>query len=48
MKEAAYKCYTQKVETRFFAPQKFECSFISVIEGIVLFEDHKYYTNTSF
>lgn len=47
MKEAAYKSYTQKVETRFFAPQKFECSFISLTEGVVLFEDHKYYTNTS-
>ena len=28
MKEAAYKIYTQQHKKRFFAPQKFECSFI--------------------
>ena len=48
MKEAAYKCYTQKIEKRFFAPQKFECSLISKTEGFVLFKDHKYGTSTSF
>ncbi|MDX6745578.1 4'-phosphopantetheinyl transferase superfamily protein [Polaribacter sp. PL03] len=48
MKEAAYKCYTQKVEKRFFTPQKFECSLFSTTEGFVLFEDSKYVTTTSF
>lgn len=48
MKEAAYKCYTQKIEKRFFAPQKFECSLVSLTEGFVLFEENKYGTSTSF
>ena len=46
MKEAAYKCHTQKHHKRFFAPQKFECSFTSENEGIVVFEDDKFYTTT--
>jgi phosphopantetheinyl transferase (holo-ACP synthase) len=46
MKEAAYKCHTQKYQKRFFAPQKFECSLISEEEGIVVFEDDKFYTTT--
>jgi hypothetical protein len=48
MKEAAYKCYTQRVEKRFFAPQKFECSLFSKEEGLVIYEDTKFYTTTSF
>ena len=48
MKEAAYKCYTQKVDKRFFAPQKFECSLISDDKGFVLFKEKKYCTSTSF
>ena len=48
MKEAAYKCYTQQHEKRFFAPQKFECSLISKSEGIVVFEYKKFYTTTFF
>ncbi|AUC21642.1 hypothetical protein BTO15_05780 [Polaribacter sejongensis] len=48
MKEAAYKCYTQKIEKRFFAPQKFECSLVSKTEGFVLFEENKYCTSTSY
>lgn len=47
MKEAAYKCYTQRVEKRFFAPQKFECSTFSKEEGLVVYEDTKFYTTTS-
>jgi hypothetical protein len=46
MKEAAYKCYTQRVEKRFFAPQKFECSLFSKEEGLVIYEDTKFYTTT--
>jgi phosphopantetheinyl transferase (holo-ACP synthase) len=48
MKEAAYKCYAQRIETRFFAPQKFECSIFSKEEGLVVYEDTKFYTTTSF
>ena len=46
MKEAAYKCYTQKYQKRFFAPQKFECQLISEKKGIVFFEEAKFYTTT--
>lgn len=46
MKEAAYKCYTQKVKKRFFAPKKFQCTLTSDEEGIVVFEDLKFYTTT--
>ncbi|QTE21396.1 4'-phosphopantetheinyl transferase family protein [Polaribacter cellanae] len=48
MKEAAYKCYTQKVKKRFFAPKKFECALISKEEGIVVFENLEFYTTTIF
>jgi phosphopantetheinyl transferase (holo-ACP synthase) len=48
LKEAAYKCYTQKVEKRFFAPQKFECILTKEDEGIVMFETHRFYTSTRF
>jgi phosphopantetheinyl transferase (holo-ACP synthase) len=48
MKEAAYKCYTQKVEKRFFAPQKFECILTLEDQGIVTFEEYKFYTSTFF
>ena len=43
MKEAAYKCYTQKVKKRFFAPQKFQCTLTSNEKGIVVFEELKFY-----
>lgn len=48
MKEAAYKCYTQKIEKRFFAPQKFECSLTTKDKGTVFFEGNNYHTNTTF
>tara|TARA_B110000091_G_scaffold208142_1_gene247357 strand:- start:2032 stop:2598 length:567 start_codon:yes stop_codon:yes gene_type:complete len=48
MKEAAYKCYTQQYEKRFFAPQRFECSIISKTKGVVFFEGQKYLTSTLF
>jgi phosphopantetheinyl transferase (holo-ACP synthase) len=48
MKEAAYKCYTQKFETRFFAPQKFECSLISKEIGKVVFKGNVFYTTSFF
>ena len=48
MKEAAYKCYTQKFKERFFAPQKFECSILSSSEGLVVFKEMKFYTSSCF
>lgn len=35
MKEAVYKCYTQKWGKRFFAPKKFSCKTVSKSKGIV-------------
>tara|TARA_B100000795_G_C22801343_1_gene442100 strand:- start:1264 stop:1830 length:567 start_codon:yes stop_codon:yes gene_type:complete len=46
MKEAAYKSCTQKIEKRFFAPQKLECTLTNENEGFVSFEDKKFYTTT--
>jgi phosphopantetheinyl transferase (holo-ACP synthase) len=48
MKEAAYKCYTQKFKARFFAPQKFECSFTSEAIGRVVFKENVFYTTSFF
>ena len=48
MKEAAYKIYTQQHKKRFFAPQKFECSFISESEGMVSFEKDNIFHNNIF
>ena len=47
MKEAAYKCYTQEVEKRFFAPLKFNCSTISKDTGFVDFEGLVFYTTST-
>lgn len=44
MKEAAYKCYTQLNQKRFFAPKKFECKMTSSNKGIVSIEKHVFYT----
>ena len=46
MKEAAYKSCTQKIEKRFFAPQKFECTLINENEGFVIFDEKKFHTTT--
>ncbi len=48
MKEAAYKCYTQQYQKRFFAPQKFECSMVSKTKGIVVFKGIEFLTTTYF
>jgi phosphopantetheinyl transferase (holo-ACP synthase) len=45
MKEAAYKCYTQKYQKRFFAPKKFNCKIISNHTGSVEIENSKYSIN---
>lgn len=45
MKEAAYKCYTQKCQGRFFSPKKFECKIVSESEGVVEFDYEKYNLN---
>lgn len=46
MKEAAYKCFTQKNESRFFAPKKFECKINRNGTGLVSFNGLKFYTST--
>ena len=48
MKEAAYKCYTQKFKERFFAPRKFECTAITKDNGMVVFEENTFYTVSIF
>lgn len=48
MKEAAYKCYTQENNTRFFAPKKFSCKMISKTEGTVTIEEQKYVIKSVF
>jgi len=48
MKEAAYKCYTQKFKERFFAPRKFECTAITKDNGMVVFEENTFYTASIF
>ncbi|WP_026776227.1 4'-phosphopantetheinyl transferase superfamily protein [Polaribacter sp. Hel_I_88] len=45
MKEAAYKCYVQEHQKRFFAPKKFSCKIISDKEGVVQIESKKYFIN---
>jgi phosphopantetheinyl transferase (holo-ACP synthase) len=43
MKEAAYKCFVQEFQKRFFAPNKFRCKIRSESEGIVQIENSFYY-----
>ena len=42
MKEAAYKCYVQEHQKRFFAPKKFVCKTVSYSEGIVQIDSLNY------
>jgi phosphopantetheinyl transferase (holo-ACP synthase) len=42
MKEAAYKCYVQEFQKRFFAPKKFSCKTVSDTKGIVEINNLKY------
>jgi phosphopantetheinyl transferase (holo-ACP synthase) len=46
MKEAAYKCYTQKHPKQFFAPSKFDCNLLNNDRGSVSFKNNKYFTTT--
>ena len=48
MKEAAYKCYVQEHQKRFFAPKKFSCKIISDREGVVEIDSKKYFINYSY
>ena len=43
MKEAAYKCYTQEYQNRFFAPKKFSCKTLSNCIGVVEIAQEKYH-----
>ena len=44
MKEAAYKCYVQQYQKRFFSPTKFQCTMLSKTKGKVTFLNETYYT----
>lgn len=44
MKESAYKIWVQKNNKRKFSPQSFQCKLNSDDKGIVVYENHKYYT----
>jgi phosphopantetheinyl transferase (holo-ACP synthase) len=46
MKEAAYKCFTQKHKKRFFAPKKFICKMVSKTLGYIKI-GHEVYFSTS-
>lgn len=46
MKEAAYKCYTQKVEKRFFAPKKFVSKMVTKRTGAVSIDNYTYFTSS--
>lgn len=49
MKEAAYKCYVQEYQKRFFAPLQFSCKTVSDADAIVEIKSKKYhikYLNT--
>ncbi|WP_439131545.1 4'-phosphopantetheinyl transferase family protein [Polaribacter sp.] len=43
MKEAAYKCYTQQFQERFFSPLKFSCKTEKISSGIVTIGLRKYH-----
>lgn len=45
MKEAAYKCYIQEFQKRFFGPKKFSCKIISNSIGAVQINTEKYGIN---
>jgi phosphopantetheinyl transferase (holo-ACP synthase) len=46
MKESAYKVYVQQFEKRFFAPQKFQCTFTSNTTGIVKIHQNEFITQS--
>ena len=48
MKEAAYKCYVQEFQKRFFAPKKFSCKTVSNFDGKVEIDNKLYFTKSSF
>ncbi|MDG2437555.1 4'-phosphopantetheinyl transferase superfamily protein [Polaribacter sp. Hel1_33_78] len=46
MKEAAYKCYTQRYKKRFFGPKKFICKMISKTLGYISIDREVYFSTT--
>ena len=46
MKEAAYKCYSQQYQVRFFNPKKLQCEIISATKGIVKINQETYFTTS--
>ncbi len=47
MKEAAYKCYVQEHQQRFFNPKKISCFSVSQTKGIVSIYENDYYTKST-
>lgn len=47
MKEAAYKCYTQKQKKRFFAPKKIHCELISKTTGTITINQKRYFSRSA-
>lgn len=47
MKEAAYKCYTQQYQIRFFAPKKIECKMISNTSAVVKIYNETYFSKST-
>lgn len=47
MKEAAYKCYVQQYQIRFFAPLKFKCFINDKNTNKVVINDETYITNST-
>ena len=46
LKEAVYKCYTQKYPKRFFAPHQIECLFVKDNFGLVKCKEDTFYTQS--
>jgi len=46
MKEAAYKCYSQQYQIRFFNPKKLQCEIVSSTKGIVKINHEVYFTTS--
>lgn len=46
MKESAYKIWVRENEKRIFAPKKLECRLTSDNEGVVYFDNQKFYTTS--
>lgn len=48
MKEAAYKCYVQQTEKRFFNPKRFQCKIQNRTKGTVSIANATFFTSSVF